>query len=74
MTTIEHVTVLELQDLLQSLPPETRLSVRFDDPETTKSALKRQKAHDAMKKRRGSGNGKLLEALLVERERDKRPN
>jgi len=67
--TIEHVTVLELQNLLQSLLPETRLSVRFEDSEVTKNALKRQKALDAMKKLRGSGNGKLLDALLAERER-----
>ncbi len=72
MPTLEHVTVLELQNLLQSLPPETRLSVKFEEPEATKNALKRQKGLDAMKKLRGSGNGKLLEALLAERECDKR--
>ena len=72
MPTIEHVTVLELQSLLQSLPPETRLSVKFEESDVTKNALRRQKALDAMKKLRGSGNGKLLDALLAERERDKR--
>jgi hypothetical protein len=72
MSTIEHVTLSELQDLLQSLqlPPETRLTVKFEDAQAVEKALKRQKAIEAMKKLKGSGNGNLVTALLTEREKE----
>jgi len=72
MPKIEHVTLSELQELLQSLqlPPTTRLTVKFEDAQITQKALKRQKAVDAMKKLKGSGNGNLVSALLSEREKD----
>ena len=72
MSTVEHVTLSELQNLLQSLrlPPETRLTVKFEDAQAVEKALKRQKAIEAMKKLKGSGNGNLVNALLVEREKD----
>jgi hypothetical protein len=72
MSTIEHVTLSELQDLLQSLqlPPDTRLTVKFEDAQAVQKALKRQKAIEAMKKLKGSGNGNLVTALLAEQEKD----
>ena len=72
MPTIEHVTLSELQDLLQSLhlPPDTRLTVKFEDAQTIQRAVKTQKAVAAMKKLKGSGNGNLVIALLAEREKD----
>ncbi len=72
MSAIEHVTFSELQDLLRSLqlPPDTRLSVQFEDAQTMQKVLKRQKAVEAMKKLKGSGNGNLVTALLAEREKD----
>lgn len=72
MSAIEHVTVSELQELLQSLklPPETRLTIQFEDGQAVEKALKRQKAIEAMKKLKGSGNGKLVSALLAEREKE----
>jgi len=72
MSTIEHVTLSELQDLLQSLqlPPDTRLTIKFEDARAVQKALKRQRAIEAMKKLKGSGNGNLVNALLVEREKD----
>lgn len=72
MSTIEHVTLSELQNLLQTLelPPDTRLTVTFEDKQKAQKALKRQKATEAMKRLKGSGNGKLVTALLAERERD----
>ena len=72
MSTIEHVTLSELQDLLQSLhlPPDTRLKVEFEDAQTIQKALKRQTAIAAMKKLKGSGNGNLVTALLAEREKE----
>ncbi|OGC05935.1 hypothetical protein A2V82_08405 [candidate division KSB1 bacterium RBG_16_48_16] len=72
MSTVEHVTLSELQNLLQSLqlPPETRLTVKFEDAQAVEKALKRQKAIEAMKKLKGSGNGNLVNALLVEREKE----
>jgi hypothetical protein len=72
MSTVEHVTLSELQNLLQSLqlPPETRLTVKFEDAQAVEKALKRQRAIEAMKKLKGSGNGNLVTALLVEREKE----
>lgn len=72
MPAIEHVTVAELQDLLQSLklPPNTRLTIEFEDGQAVQKALKRQKAIEAMKELKGSGNGNLVTALLTEREKD----
>ena len=72
MSTIEHVTLSELQNLLQSLhlPPDTRLTVKFENAQSVKKAVKRQKAVAAMKKLRGSGNGNLVTALLAEREKE----
>lgn len=70
MPTIEHVTLAELQDLLQSLklPPEIRLTIKFENGQAVQKALKRQKAIEAMKKLKGSGNGNLVAALFKERE------
>ncbi len=72
MSAIEHVTISELQELLQSLklPPDTRLTIQFEDGQAVEKALKRQKAIEAMKKLKGSGNGKLVSALLAEREKE----
>lgn len=71
MSTFENVTVSELQNLLQSLqlPPDTRLTVEFEDVQAVQKAVKRQRAIEAMKKLKGSGNGNLVSALLTEREK-----
>ena len=72
MSTIEHVTISELQDLLQSLqlPPDTRLTIKFENAQAVEKAFKRQKAVEAMKRLKGSGNGNLVDALLTEREKE----
>ncbi len=72
MSAIEHVTVKELQDLLQSLElaPDTRLTIKFEDGQAVQKALKRRKAIEAMRKLKGSGNGNLVNALLAEREKE----
>jgi hypothetical protein len=72
MLALEHVTISELQDLLNALqlPTETRVTVTFEENDTAIKALKRQKAIIAMKRLRGSGNGKLVATLLKEREKD----
>ena len=72
MSTLEHVTLSELQDFLHSLqlPPETRLTVKFEGAQTVEKVLKRQKAIAAMKKLKGSGNGNLVAALLAERDKE----
>jgi len=72
MSTIEHVTLAELQDLLHSLqlPPNTRLTIKFEDTQAAQKALKRHRAIKAMKKLKGSGNGNLVTALLAEREKE----
>lgn len=69
MAAIEHVTVSELQNLLQSLklPPDTRLKIEVEDGQAVQKALQRQKAIAAMKNLKGSGNGNLVTALLSER-------
>ena len=70
MSTIKYVTLSELQNLLQSLklPPETRLTIKFENDQAVQKALKQQKALKAMKELKGSGNGNLVTALLTERE------
>jgi len=72
MSTIEHVTLSELHNLLQSLqlPPDTHLTIKFEDAQAVQKAVERQKAIDAMKKLKGSGNGNLVAALLTEREKE----
>jgi len=72
MSTIEHVTLSELHNLLLSLqlPPDTRLTVKFEDTQAVQKAVERQKAIEAMKKLKGSGNGNLVAALLTEREKE----
>lgn len=72
MSAIEHVTFSELEDLLRSLqlPPDTRLTVQFEDAQAMQKVLKRKKAIEAMNKLKGSGNGNLVTALLSEREKD----
>lgn len=69
VSTIENLTLSELQNLLQTLqlPPETRFTVRFEDAQSVERALKRQKAPAALKKLKGSGNGNLVAALLAKR-------
>jgi hypothetical protein len=72
MSAIEHVTFSELEDLLRSLqlPPDTRLTVQFEDAQAIQKVLKRKKAIEAMNKLKGSGNGNLVTALLSERAKD----
>ena len=72
MSMIEQVTLAELQELLHSLqlPPDTRLTIKFEDTQAVQRALNRHKAIEAMKKLKGSGNGKLVTALLAAREKE----
>ena len=72
MSAIQHVTFSELEDLLRSLqlPPDTRLTVQFEDAQAIQKVLKRKKAIEAMNKLKGSGNGNLVTALLSERAKD----
>ena len=73
MSTVEHVTVSQLEELLRSLrlPGDARVTVAFDDDDpVTEKALRRRKAEEAIKRLRGSGNGNLVAALLAEREKE----
>ena len=74
MSALEHVTVSELQTLLASmhLPSDTRVTVTFEDGQVSEAAVRREKALAALRKLRGSGNGRLVTALLREREKDAR--
>ena len=73
MESFEHITLSELQALIENLQlsPETRLSVQFENAEAVQKALKKQKSIEAMKKLRGSGNGRLVEALLADRAKER---
>ena len=73
MTTLTHITLSEFQWLLRgvALPSETKVTVTFEDEQTAVAILRRQKTMDAMRKLRGSGNGKLVTALLHEREQER---
>ena len=72
MSMIKHVTLSELQDLLQSLqlPSNTQLTVQFEDAQSIQKAVKWQAAVKAMEKLKGSGNGNLVAALLAERKKE----
>jgi len=73
MSTIEHITISELQSILQDiqLPSETRITISFEDTKTALKVLQRKKALEAMKKLKGSGTGELVSILLTERQKDK---
>jgi len=66
-------TLSELRSYLRSLklPPDTKVSVTFEDKRANAELLKRKTAISAMKKLRGSGNGNLVSVLLKERQKDK---
>ncbi|MGC1374900.1 MAG: hypothetical protein WA821_01670 [Anaerolineales bacterium] len=70
MAILEHLTFSELEKLIRALAlsPDTRLTVTFDEQEATQKALKRQKALDAMTRLKGSGNGRLMAALMKSRQ------
>ncbi len=53
------------------LPSETRIKIIFEDNNAATRMLKYKRATDAMKKLKGSENGNLLDALFIERMRDK---
>lgn len=73
MSALKNITLSEFQLLTDhaKLPSETLLTVIFDDDRPETEILKRKRTFEAMKKLRGSGNGRLVEALLKERERDR---
>jgi len=73
METLSHITVSELQALLNTtnLPQGIRLTVMFEDDLGNTQAAKRLKTLAAMKKLKGSGNGNLVKALLQDRAKDK---
>ncbi|MFQ5709344.1 MAG: hypothetical protein ACE5HO_17945 [bacterium] len=73
MSTLSSITLSELKSLLRSLklPSDTKLSVTFEDEQANAEILKRKTAISAMKKLKGSGNGKLVSVLLKERQKDK---
>ncbi len=68
-----NITLSELQTLINyiKLPSETRLTLTFEDENSGIEILRRKKAFDAMQKLKNSGNGNLINALLIEREEDK---
>ena len=73
MPTFTSITLSELKSLLHSLklPSETKLSITFEDDQVNEEILKRKSAISAMKKLKGSSNGKLVSVLLRERQRKK---
>lgn len=74
MSTLERLTLSELQNLLSSmhLPSDTRMTVTSEDVQVPEAAMRREKASAALRKLRGSGNGRLVTALLRDREKDAR--
>lgn len=73
MATIEHITVSEFKKKLDTLqlPSDTHITVTIEDKQGSKKRWDKQKALEAIEKLKGSGNGKLVEALLRDREKDK---
>ena len=72
-STLSSITLSELESLLRhlKLPSDTKLTVIFEDKRTGAEVLRRKKALAAMKKLKGSGNGRLVSTLLEERAKDK---
>lgn len=68
-----HIRIKELLDELAKLPNDATLNVSFDD-EAIRVAIKRKKAHEAIQKLIGSGNGKLMNRLFVERAQERLGN
>ena len=64
MKVLEHITLKQLNNL--PLRGETLLTVSIEETEKVKSL-----AVKAMKKLRGSGNGKLFKALLKDRKTER---
>lgn len=73
MATIKNVTLSKLQEKLNSLqlPSNAQLTIIIEENVGIKNVWDKQKALEAMKKLKGSGNGKLVDALLKERKKDK---
>lgn len=73
MSTFAHITVSEFQRLVQEsrLPNDTKISVTFDDQQAEIEVLKYQRAYEALRKLKGSGNGRLSAALLQDREQER---
>lgn len=67
--TMLHVSYKELAEILKELhlSADSRLTIGFDDPEINLKAIRRQKALEAMKQLRGSGNPGLVDKLLQSR-------
>ena len=65
-----NVTLSELQNLLSSthLPSDTRVTATPEDDHVSEATIRREKALAALRKLRGSGNGRLVTALLTERD------
>nr|VFJ65088.1 MAG: hypothetical protein BECKDK2373B_GA0170837_11455 [Candidatus Kentron sp. DK]VFJ70170.1 MAG: hypothetical protein BECKDK2373C_GA0170839_12462 [Candidatus Kentron sp. DK] len=74
MQTTINTTLSELQPVLNrfSLPLETKLRITFEKNEADSEIRKRERAIAAIEELKGSGNGKLLDALLEERARERR--
>lgn len=64
MKQLSHITLSSLRKL--PIEPETLLTVFIEEENYAKKFILA-----AMKKLRGSGNGKLLKTLLAERTKDK---
>jgi hypothetical protein len=73
VATIEHITISEFKEKLNTLklPSDTYITVTIEEKPGNKKRWDKQKALEAIEKLKGSGNGKLVEALLRDREKDK---
>ncbi len=73
MVTLSHITLKNFQTLAQAnkLPADTRLTVIVEDDRAAARLTRQQQTQTALQKLRGSGNGRLMAALLQERKADK---
>ncbi|NJO16542.1 MAG: hypothetical protein HC877_12595 [Thioploca sp.] len=74
MIILEQVNLVELPErlLLLKLPAETRLTVTVEDSNTVQPHWDKSTVLAAMNRLKGSGNGKLVIALLEARKREQR--
>jgi len=74
MHTLSHINVSEFQSLLRSvaIPSDTKVTVTFEDEPVALAVLRQQKGLEALRKLRGSGNGRLMAALMRERVKERK--
>ena len=73
MSTIENITISELKELIASsdLNPEAIVNLTIQDDDIARKLLQKRKSYDAIQQLRGSGNGRLMDELIIYRRKER---